>query len=811
STFWVRQVGLALLVWLGGGLALAEVFMAAEGLTRRAFPDHPQLWRLWSRDAAGTVEIAGRTAGGYLFVPIELALIAAFYYVTNQWLGWWQPSEALTDPNILSSVVPALTPISIALQAGFMEECVFRAVPLALGALLGARYGKRRLGIAIAFVLQAVVFGAAHANYPGFPSYSRLVELTIPSLLWALIFLRYGLLPTIILHALFDLALISIPLFLVDAPGAWVQRALVIAAALVPAAIPLARRVQSGAWGTLSAALRNGAWAPPALAPAPPERAAAAGVVDTRASLLQRALPLLGVAGLAAWFMFTTFRADVPPLPLDRDAAEAAAVTALAQRGVVLGAAWQRFAAPRSALDEAGQREWHAFVWREAGAAAYRALIGRTLAPPLWEVRFARFDGDVAERAEEWRVTIAGDGTVRQVVHRLPEGRAGPQLERDAAQAIVERVLRERLALDVAALQLRSAEQTARPARRDWTFTYADPRVDVGKGGEARTRVVVAGDEVVLAGRSVFVPEAWERVESEREGRRQLAKLCSIVVIALAAIGALIYAVVAWGKGRSDRRASRWVAGMALLLVLAGAANNWPVAAMQLKTAEPVVTQVVVGILGALAGGLLVALLLGLLAGVGAFYARNQVAAQMGGRVPAWVLGVAAACATAGIAAALTALVTPEMPTWPDLKAQSHAWPWAGALTGGLVLVPAITVTLFLLSVVDRATAGWTRRILACAAVLALLGAATAISSGHELRYALLQGIIEGLTTFAFAWLVLRYDLRTVPAFVATGLLLDGAAAATIAGTAGAWIMLALTAVVTIALAWAVMRYLARP
>ena len=74
--------------------------MAAESLSRRAFR-HPQLWHVWSRDAAATLEVAGRTVGGYLFVPIELALIAAFYYATNRWLGWWQPSESLTDPNIL--------------------------------------------------------------------------------------------------------------------------------------------------------------------------------------------------------------------------------------------------------------------------------------------------------------------------------------------------------------------------------------------------------------------------------------------------------------------------------------------------------------------------------------------------------------------------------------------------------------------------------------------------------------------------------------------------------------------------------------
>ncbi|NDP42090.1 MAG: CPBP family intramembrane metalloprotease, partial [Aromatoleum sp.] len=248
TTFWLRQAGVALVVTLGGGLGYALVFMAAESLSRRAFPQHPQLWRAWSRDAAPTKQILGRTLGGYLFVSVQLAMIAVFYYATNRWLGWWQPSESLTDPNILGSFVPALAPIAMSLQAGFMEESLFRAVPLALAAIVGARFGKRGLAIGIAVVIQALIFGGAHANYPGFPSYSRPVELIVPSVLWALIFLRFGLLPTVLLHALFDLALFAIPVFLVDAPGSTLQRALIIAAALVPLAVVLARRWRAGAW-----------------------------------------------------------------------------------------------------------------------------------------------------------------------------------------------------------------------------------------------------------------------------------------------------------------------------------------------------------------------------------------------------------------------------------------------------------------------------------------------------------------------------------------------------------------------------------
>lgn len=810
NSFWIRQVGAAGAVFLGGGLLLGFVFMAAESLSRRAFPHHPQLWRLWSRDAGGTVETAGRTAGGYLFVPVELALIAVFYFATNRWLGWWQPSSALTDPNILSSLVPALAPIAISLQAGFMEECVFRAVPLALGALLGAHFGRRNLGIGIAFVLQALIFGAAHANYPGLPAYSRLVELFVPSLLWAAIFLRYGLLPTILLHALFNLVLFSIPLFLIDAPGATLQRALVIAAGLVPAAIVLARRIQAGRWEALPEGLRNGAWQPHARPVAAPERAVVAGVITTPALRLQRVMPVLGVAGLAAWGAFGVLRADVPPLTIDRAQAEGIARAAVLAQGVSLGPEWRQMAVVRLAPEEGVQRLWHRFVWREAGPDAYRALVGSALAPPLWEVRYARFDGDVAERAEEWRVAVAGNGDVRQFVHRLPEARPGASLERPAAEALAEAALRQAFGTDPAALVLRSADQAQREARRDWGFVYADPRVNVGKDGELRLQIIVGGDRVLSTGRAVFVPEAWQRAEARRADERQFVKMASLVVIGLVALAALVYAVFAWNRHRSDRRAMLIVGGVSMATLLASSANNWPALAIQLRTAEPVLSQLTTSILGMLAGALLVALVFGLLGGVGAWYARGQPAVALAGRLPSWAMGVAAALATAGITTLLTSLMPPSLPAWPDLKVFSTAWPAAGAVLSAFSLVPALAVTLFLLAVIDRGTAGWTRRIPLAGAVLVLFGVAVALLSGLEVVDALRRGVVEGLVALAFAWLVLRYDLTTVPAFVATGLLLEGARNAALGGTLSGWWLFALGAATTVALAWAATRFLGR-
>ena len=808
DSFWWREIAAAVVTTLGAGLALGLVFMAAEGLTRRAFPHQPQLWQLWSRDAGGSVNVAGRTAGGYLFVPIELALIAAFYFATNRWLGWWQPSEALTDPNILSSAVPALMPIAMSLQAGFMEECLFRAIPLALGALLGAHFGHRRLGIGIAFVLQAVIFGAAHANYPGFPAYSRLVELLLPSLLWALIFLRYGLLPTILLHALFDLVLFSIPLFLIDAPGASLQQALVIAAALVPAAIVALRRMQVGAWRELPAALWNRAWQPRAVLAHADAVAETVPAPQVRSRLLQRALPVAGALGCVAWLAFTPWHVDAPPLAIDRGTAIAAAEAALRARGVTLGPDWRRLAQPRSVLGESSSRTAHAFVWREAGAAAYRALIGNTLAPPLWEVRFARFDGDVAERAEEWRVSVTGAGVTRQVVHRLPEARAGAALEQAGALALAQQAVRDAFGGDPAALLLRSADATQQPARRDWTFTLADPQVSLPSGGEARVLVQVAGDEVVGVGRYLFVPETWQRREAEKQNQHELLTIGASTVIALATLAALIFAVVAWNRGQCDRRVLIVVAAATLLGSIGNALFELPQMLMQLRTAEPAGTQIALALLGGIAIRLPLALLLGLLAGVGAYDARARAAVTAITLLPAWIAGACGALALRGLLAAFDALVPSRMPLWPDQDAWGLLWPGGAGLSAATAGIGALAVGFFLLALLARFTAGWTRRLPLAAALLVVLATASALPAARDLAPAVVAGLVGGLTAFAVAMLVLRHDARALPAFIATTIILADAHGAGLVALPLAWALFAASAAVTALLAWAATRYL---
>ena len=801
---------MAAFLLLFGALGFGAVFMAAESLARRAFPHQPQLWRVWGRDAAPTPQVLGRTLGGYLFVPIELAFIATFYYATNRWLGWWQPSEVLTDPNILGSAVPALTPIATSLQAGFTEECAFRAIPLALGALIGARYGRRTLGIAIAVVVQALVFGGAHATYPGFPAYSRPLELFVPSIVWALIFLRYGLLPTVLLHALFDLTLFSIPVFLVDAPGAHVQQALIVAAALVPLAIvALARRARAAvSWrsrcraGTARGSRVCRSRRPRALPTCTPTTA--------MRRMFQRALPVLGIAGCAAWLAFGTFKADVPSPRIDRAGAIAAAEAALVARGVNLGPAWVRTAVVRGAADDA-QTSMHKFVWQEAGPAAYRRLVGPVLPPPTWDVRFATFVGDLDARAEDWRVSVGPDGAVRTIRHMLPEARPGATLARDAAQARAEAELSKRYDVDPAALRLVSANEDKLPARTDWTFTWADPRIEVGKGGEARTVIALSGDEPVANGRYVFVPEAWTRAEQEQANRAQIAALAGALVFVVAGLAGLVVGIMAWTRRRCDVQALVLVLVISALVTVAQAANNLPSFRMGLSTVEPLWSQWLTRVLGSVAAGLVGALLFGLLAGVGAFGARTAPRGRIAGRLPPWLAAAAAALLVAGLQTALSALAPRSVPTWPPLP-QSQWSVELGAVLGGLNFVAYAGVGLFVVYLVARLTAGFTRRAWMGVGIVVLLQCASALAqAGGQYASALAAGVAGGLTAGAVLWWLVRYDLRMVPAYLATGAIVSGATRAAQAATVEGWIAFGLNAAVTAVMAWLVVRYLDRP
>src|SRR5690606_4462977 len=142
-----------------------------------------------------------------------------------------------------------------------------------------------------ALLLQAIVFAAAHANYPQQPAYARTLELFVPALLWGLFYLRFGLLPVVLVHFLHNFSFFSLVLFAASGAGVWAHRLLALACIAAPLALVVWARARRGRVAELPYAFRNGGWRPEpgTVSPARSDgagggEAAAAGGVEPPAS-----------------------------------------------------------------------------------------------------------------------------------------------------------------------------------------------------------------------------------------------------------------------------------------------------------------------------------------------------------------------------------------------------------------------------------------------------------------------------------------------------------------------------------------------
>jgi hypothetical protein len=797
-TLFVTQQSIAILAsFVGFSLIYTLSFMTAETLTRRAFGQHPQFWHIWSPRAGASVEILGRTVAGYLLVTAFFAYDVGLYVVATHRLGWWSPSEALFHPDVLAAYFPWFSAIANSLQAGFWEECLFRAVPIAGAALIGEKLGYRRTAIVIAFVVQAAIFGSGHAPYPNQPFFARPVELILPSIGFGLLYLYFGLVPGIILHFTFDTTWFALPLFVAHAPGIWIQRVMVVGVVLVPLWMVLWRRARAGHWMHLEAADRNAAWTPEAPTPrveAPP-LVATSQAVGTGTERLWLSLGAVGaaVAVLAAFHHDASAR-----LAASRDEATAAASRALADRGFKADAPWRLMALPEDGAGGAQE-----FVSETAGDARRKALVGQFLPTPRWNVRVATFEGDVALRAEEWTVFVGSDGQVRRLTHDLPEARPGATLDEAAARTLAHQALVTQLHLDADKGEARevSAKPEKQKARTDWRFTFVDTTVPPLPQGEPRIDVQLAGDEVVSVGRYIFVPEDWQRQSNATDTRNLILQVVTSLVPTGSGVTLAVLAIVWWSRRRFSAKTCFMAFAQIFVLAAIAYANNWPVLIARLSTSQPYSLQVG-GLVGAGGVALLIAaavpsLITGMLP-VG-LATTNRLSDRTAIR-----LGAAAGFIAVAILTLAAWLRTPAWAAAPEVTPLGSMFPIVAVVGGTLsAFLTRLAVVLGVLLGLHRYTQGWTvSRFSGAAAIavvaLGLAGAPVGAAIGGWFAALAICGI--GLA--ALAVFLLSVDLSMTA--IAVGVL--GAADALMTGAGRAYpTALAnglVAAVAVLALAW---------
>ena len=170
--------------------------MAGESLCNEIFPGNKySCFSYYLKSTFFSRGISRSIALGYLLFFIILGMQATIFYFGQRYLGVWKEWVRLTQ--LSSSYLPFVSAFAIGVTASFSEEIVYR--------LFGINWIKKYFkNTVLAIIVSALIWGFGHSTYAIFPVWFRGIEVSLIGFLFGFIFIKYGFIPLLIAHYLFD-------------------------------------------------------------------------------------------------------------------------------------------------------------------------------------------------------------------------------------------------------------------------------------------------------------------------------------------------------------------------------------------------------------------------------------------------------------------------------------------------------------------------------------------------------------------------------------------------------------------------------
>ena len=561
-------------------------FLAAESLSRKAFPHHVQFWKLWKDDNPSSFQVIGQTVGGYLMIGIDLIFVITFYTITSNYLGWWTPSGPLFSPDIIATPFPWLSAIGMSLQAGFWEECLFRAVPLAGAAIIGQKYGNKKMWIFCAMILQAFIFAGAHANYPSYPAYSRLIELIVPSIFWGFVYLRFGLLPVIISHFGYDVVWFAMPLFVSSSSDLLFDKLMVIILLMTPLWVVLKSYIKTKQISELTPDAYNNSFTPSEIViNDDKEYKIEKLTIFKKYKVFVCAIMITGV-----FLIYLTPNKTYSNLTLDISRNEAINLSKsyLVKNNITLDNKWTMLTSLKTGkIDQDDD-----YIWSNENAAYYNEILGAYIDNNLWIIRYVKFDGDVNDKSEEYNVVINHDGSLNQIRHKYPENAIGKRISEQDAKNIAVKYIENRFLLMSNQIEEISVSPSNLVNRDDWFLVFKDCFNSTEKS-ELRIKISISGDEIVSVSRFVHVPEEWGRKYKDDKTFLSIVNIVCYFSMMLFIVYAAASSIAKWSRGSFNYKSFKILLIVLLSLGLLDIINKHPDIISDFSTGSPYFNQLI--------------------------------------------------------------------------------------------------------------------------------------------------------------------------------------------------------------------------
>ena len=547
-------------------------------------------------------------------------------------------------------------------------------------------------------MIQSLIFAAAHANYPSYPAYARLVELIMPSIIFGILYLQFGLLPAIISHFIYDAVLMSIPIFSSTATGMWFDQIMVFILCLIPVWVLIIGRIKEKRWVELDDKFYNSSFTPP---PLKKGKSRNASVKIPKYNRKNRNIVIVfGVVGVVLLFLFQSDK-YAPGLELNRNKAITIAEEHLGDNGIDLGDEWNRlvFVSP------SGPGKQNRFIWQTAGKEVYAFLMGDYIDTPGFTVRFAKFDGDLNARAEEYSVDLNNRGAPLRINHTLPENQEGLELSEKEAKDLALNTILKYYNLSEDVLELISAEPSKRPERMDWEFVFKDIAPNKFYDGDKRLRVLINGDNIKTHEKFIFVPEEWERNERDQRAILDVASSSMSLLLNILVMMATVLGIIYWTNNKITTMLVLYIFSPLLIVRIVSFINQLPSLIASFSTAQPYNNQLGVLIAGTLVGGLFISMIPSILVASSHFQINEQ---KKNKEKPGLLEGILIGIGLSGVFVMTNTLQPNLSPEWPNLFNGASRVPFLSILNnlGGFLVSAGFTT--FIVLFISKKTKSWT-------------------------------------------------------------------------------------------------------
>jgi hypothetical protein len=548
QTFRLKQFASPLFKSVGVFLLFIPLFSTTEAVGRLWLPGRTWISNVFSRSYLVSGEAWKQTLLGYGMGFAAIGYVTAFYVLGQRLIHAWSPVE-VSFSNTFSTYFPSLESIYTGFSAALLEELTFRLFATALLFRLTKRFW-------LAVIIPAAIWGFAHTTYPQEPIWIRGVELTAAGIVYGWVFLRYGLVTTLVSHFIYNVFVGIVP-ELQSARPALVANGLfaltlpLLALASLRCLGPLASRER---WKTILTARGSplSVFQPGTAGegPAGPAGSGAALSWKRLVCYMVAAAALYGASFLAPRWDF--YRKEPP-------------VTLTGKQGSQL---CEKYVAG-AGFDAKGYTSFTVFRDHTDGLPAY--VIDRFGIRGTWEkfrnyYRFrpewiTRWYGE--KKVQNLEVAVDEGGRLMAFKRRLGETDPGARLTEDSAREIARTFLSNAPLSDRGDWEYIETDTRDLPHRLDYRFTYRDKGFQAGDL-RRKVAVVVSGDTVTGYGPPWYdVPDDWTRrrevlQKGLRNLLRQLAAGATVIGLTIFFIVHVVILLRRRVAGRPDVTCALW-------------------------------------------------------------------------------------------------------------------------------------------------------------------------------------------------------------------------------------------------------------